>query len=326
MRLLLSAVLVMAAAGTAGAGLAGPAAAEPGAASCSWSMRVLPTLPGAAVSFIRGTDGDRTFVGQSGDRPVLWRDGRLLALGGSGRPAAVNRRGEAVGTDVSDGHAALWRGTTQLGLAEPAGFTLSMATAINDAGLIVGSGSGPGSGGTVGLVWQAGRPDRVRVLDAPGGGDLFLTGVNRDGIIVGFEVANGNLVLSAVTGTPRSGLHPLAVPAGVTETSADAIAGQYIAGRAGGGSMVWHRGQPRLLPGTGTAIGVNSHGLVGGIDFATFGPVVWQDGIQVALPGVAPDALGSAPAVTESGAVGGSSGVPDQTGLVRYVPAVWTCR
>jgi hypothetical protein len=324
MRLLLSAVLVAAAVGTAGAGLAGPAAADAGAASCTWSMRALPGVPGAESSFIYGTDGDRTFAGQSGDRPVLWRDGRLVVLAGAGLPDDVNHRGEAVGTDASGEHAVLWRGTTQTRLAEPAGFTFSRATAINDAGLIVGSGSGPDSGGGVGLVWQASRPDRVRVVDPGADKALWLTDVDPNGVFVGTQETGSALVLSAVIGTLRSGVHPLPVPAGVADSQGEAIAGQYVVGPADAGAMSWHRGQPRVLSDTGSPRAVNSHGLAAGIDFATFGPVVWQDGIEVNLPGLVPDPLGYALAVTESGSVGGFSATND-TGGINYVAAVWTC-
>jgi uncharacterized membrane protein len=321
-----AAVAAAAVAGTVGvAGAATGSAAVP--VGCAWSVAALPEVAGAEFGEVRGSDGDRTFVGVSGDRPVRWRDGRLTVLGAAGVAEDVNRRGDAVGGAFSDGeHALLWRGGRQIRLAEPAGFTSSTATAINDAGLIVGYGSGPGEGGGRGLVWRANAPGRVRDL-GPGAGALFLRDVSEQGVIVGVEESAGSLQLHAVAGTLRSGLHRLPGTSQDTTTDATAIAGRYVVGADSSGPLRWDRGRPQPLPGGGYPLAVNSRGLAAGIDFAgNETAVLWQHGVRVELPGLTPDGSGGATAVTEHGQVAGAAIGTDQAGTGRSVPAVWTCR
>jgi uncharacterized membrane protein len=330
------ALLVAAAVGSVAPVLVGTAAADPGPSvaavasrACTWSAAALPQVPGAFSGYIRGTDGHRTFAGQSGDQPVLWRNGRLIVLGPSGWAEDVNRRGEAVGaTDPDVGHALLWRGTTRIPLAEPDGFTSSTATAINDAGLIVGYGSGPETGGAQGLVWRADAPDRVRVLPGPEAGSVFLADVNRQGVIVGTEIAGSSLRSSAVIGTLRSGLRPLPTTPGATESSAAAITGNYVVGTDSSGPVRWYRGRPERLPGGGNPQAVNVHGLAAGYHGPPEIAYVWQDGARVDLPGLVPGAFSGATAVTDGGQVAGFSSVGEQDELhgIRYEPTVWTCR
>jgi uncharacterized membrane protein len=327
------ALLVSAVVGSAVPVLVGTAAADPGpgaaaaaSAACTWSAAALPQLPGAFSGFVNGTDGHRTFAGQSGDRPVLWRNGRVVELGLSGSAQDVNRRGDAVGETAAFGHALLWRGTTQIALAEPEGFTSSTATAINDAGLIVGLGSGP-EGGAQGLVWRSDAPDRVRVLAGPGGGAVFLADVNREGMIVGTEISGTSLQSTAVIGTVRSGLHPLPGTPGATESSAAAIVGDYVVGTDSSGPVRWFRGRPEQLPGGGNPQAVNVHGLAAGYNGPPEIAYVWQHGARVDLPGLVPDGFDGATAVTDGGQVAGfsSDGEQDEQHGIRYEPTVWTC-
>ncbi|HEV7656586.1 MAG TPA: hypothetical protein VGP36_17880 [Mycobacteriales bacterium] len=306
----------------------GPGVAAAGSRACTWSAAALPQVPDAFSGYVRGTDGHRTFAGQSGDQPVLWRDGHLIVLGPSGAAEDVNRRGEAVGATADSGHALLWRGATQIPLAEPEGFASSTATAINDAGLIVGYGSGPETGGAQGLVWRADAPDQVRVLPGPGGGSVFLADVNRRGVIVGTEIAGSSLRSNAVIGTLRSGLRALPTTPGATESSAAAIAGNYVVGTDSSGPVRWYRDRPERLPGGGNPQAVNGHGLAAGYHGPPETAYVWQHSVRVDLPGLVPDALRGATAVGDGGQVAGFSSVGEEDELhgIRYEPTVWNCR
>jgi uncharacterized membrane protein len=328
------ALLVAAAVGSAVPALVGTAAADPGpgavtagSRACTWSVAALPQLSGAFSGFVHGTDGDRTFAGQSGDRPVLWRGGRVVELGPSGSAQDVNRRGEAVGaTDPDFGHALLWRGRTQITLAEPAGFTSSTAMAINDAGLIVGYGSGPDTGAQ-GLVWHSDAPGRVRVLTEPGGESVFLSDVNRRGVIVGTGVSLSTISSTALIGTVSAGLRRLPGRSGTTDSVAAAIAGDYVVGTDSSGPVRWLRGHPEQLPGGGNPQAVNIHGLVAGYNGPPETAYVWEHGIRVDLAGLVPDAFFGATAVTDGGQVAGFSSVGEQDEQhgIRYAPTVWTC-
>ena len=288
-------------------------------------MTTLPLTAGANFGEIRGSDGEHTFVGVSGDRPVRWRGDRLTVLGAAGAAEDVNRRGEAVGSAFSDGeHALLWLGTREVRLAEPVGFTSSAAAAINDAGLIVGYGSGP-DGAARGLVWRADTPSQVRDL-GPGDGALFLRDVNEHGVILGVEESSDTFDLHAVAGTVGSGLRRLPGTTPDTTTDATGIAGRYAVGSDSAGALRWFDGRPQTLPGGGYPLAVNSDGLAAGIDYATFTPVVWTGAARVDLPGLAPDRSGGATAVTDYGQVAGATTVIDQSGSGHSVPAVWTCR
>ena len=268
-----------------------------------------------------GTDGGGRFVGTSGDHALLWRNRHLTDLG-PGMAADVNRAGAVVGADsaaIGAGHAVLWRGhgTRAIRLAEPAGVTTSAAVGVTDSGLIVGTGDGPNVG--EGLVWSARTPHRVRTITSADG-YLFLTGVTNSGLIVGNDVHFGNLFTRAVAGTLRSGLHSLRTLSPGVESNATAAAGRYVAGTQVATPMLWVNRSPRLLPRAGAdPLAVNRYGLIGGIDFATFGPVVWRHGVMTALP--VPRGSGEVKAVTDRGILGGSVG--NGVGPVTWT---WTCR
>jgi hypothetical protein len=329
------ALLVAATVGSAVPVLAGTAAADPGPAAvaagsraCTWSAAALPQLPGAFSGVVYGTDGYRTFAGQSGDRPVLWRDGRVIELGPSGWARDVNRRGEAVGaTDPNFGHAVLWRGRTRITLAEPAGFTSSTAVAINDTGLIVGYGSGPDTVGAQGLVWRSHAPDHVRVLTGPAGGSVFLSDVNRRGVIVGTGLSASTIQSTALIGTVSAGLRPLPGRPGTTESGAAAIAGDYVVGTDSSGPVRWLHGHPEPLSGGGNPQAVNIHGLAAGYNGPPETAYVWRHGHRVDLAGLVPDGFNGATAVTDGGQIAGFSSLGEQNEQhgIRTAPTVWTC-
>src|SRR5712691_374829 len=123
--------VIGAAAGLLAAGLvaAGPAEAvgSAGRHLSGWTVQVLPVLAGPNhFGEVLGTDGRETFVGVASGGAAMWRDGRLIDLGFTGIPQAVNRHGDVVG--IGPGFAVLWRhGSAPVRLAVPAGATFSDA-------------------------------------------------------------------------------------------------------------------------------------------------------------------------------------------------------
>ncbi len=95
--------------------------------------------------------GRSTLAGNAVTHATLWRAGTIVDLGaldGTGSVAnGVNAAGQIVGTFSRSGakdHAVLWNGTTAVDLntvlaANPDGWELNTATAINDKGVIVGT-------------------------------------------------------------------------------------------------------------------------------------------------------------------------------------------
>jgi hypothetical protein len=321
----------------AGTAVADPGQARPGA--CGWTAGALPTPAGTTRSQVHATDGKGRFAGEVSDdgfrtRPALWRNGRYVELGApfgsDGATAAdVGRHGDVVGSGPDparggESRAFLWTGGRYVPLAEPAGVQSSAATGVSDAGTVVGWAAT--DSGTVGLVWSVRRPGTVTVVrsDRP----LRLSGITDRGVAfgsAGTETVDG----TAVTWTPRTGLRPLAVPAGVQESAVTGGAGRYFTGwwfspDAGSSqNTVWVAGRPRPLAGPDGATAVNAHGRLAGGAFGT--AYTWRSpsAQPVALPALGgPDANAGATAVTDDGRVAGWS----SDGTSRAVATVWTCR
>jgi probable HAF family extracellular repeat protein len=322
------------------AGVAGTAGAAPnptgaGNQACTWAAQVLPTVPtttGYAWGGVAGTDGDRTFAGNSNGHAVLWRDGRLIDLG-VGEAADVNGGGDAVGYQFDSSaysHAILFRAGTAIRLAEPANVHATRATGINEDGLIVGTGdiNGDTMGTSHALVWSASTPGRVTdlgTLDGDEANATSLVGVNEDGTLIGNVVNQNTLALTAVTGTVTGGLRvlPGSTPGASTVAS---IVGRYSVGAQynGGGNHAvrWRNGRAQLLPGDADAHGVNSQGTVVGqrADFST--GVVWTGvGDPVDLPIPAGDNSATATMITDHGTVGGEA----FTAASELQPVLWSC-
>jgi hypothetical protein len=321
-----------------GAALAAPAAGSAAAAgsvhgACGWTVQVLRGLPGQQSGMVMGTDDGHRWAGQSGRQAVVWRDGRVTAIGPDYSIASdVNRAGLAVGIQSgADGQAQgmLWGGPTPVALAVPPGLQISEVTGISDTGVIVGNASGfdptqPDGSREHGLIWSVRDPATVRDL-TPAGENLLLSGVTDDGVLVG-TLNRYPLVRSerAVIGTSRAGLQILPSTTPDAATIAYGGGGRYVVGNeydpvAGDfRPVIWTDGQgPRQLPGTGptAAVAVNRHRLVAGLTIDA--GWAWHNGQPEQLP--APDAPTYAITVNDAGQIGGHLGFPFQ-------PAVWTCR
>jgi probable HAF family extracellular repeat protein len=153
--------------------------------------------------------------------PFLWRDGTLSALpllgGNNGFATGVNNAGAAVGWAETALHdpscvppqqlqfeAVEWApGTNQPHVLPPlAGDSTSAATAINDAGEVVGiSGTCDVAVGAFSarhaVVWVNGRPIRLATLGGQGWNTPMA--ISNDGIIVGFADTPGDVVGGVLT-------------------------------------------------------------------------------------------------------------------------------
>jgi len=166
-------------------------------------MRNLGTLGGPdAAAWIVNNRGQVTGVSYTNDipnastgvptlDPFLWESGRMIDLGTlggtSGGPIALNNRGQVLGMSNLAGDQSadtfLWDNGTLTDLtAQSSGGTLWLATAINDAGQIVGGASFPGRDFDA-AVWQNGVLTDLGTLD----GDCysFADAINSRGQIVG---------------------------------------------------------------------------------------------------------------------------------------------
>jgi len=154
------------------------------------TMTNLGTLPGRTWAIVSGINARGQVVGTSGtisenarlnDRAFLWEHGRMTALPGLGgqesRASGINAAGEIVGnaqTRSGDWHGVVWRGgrVTDLGAMS--------ATAINSAGIVVGTAEG-------GAVF---RRNGVMILFRAEDPDFFPspTAINAAGVVVGVDV------------------------------------------------------------------------------------------------------------------------------------------
>jgi probable HAF family extracellular repeat protein len=116
-------------------------------------------------------------------RPFVWKQGRLANLRFDGYAAAVNDRGQVVGTSL---HGFLWEKGKLTDLGTLPGDAASYAIAINEHGQVAGSSGGQGVG-------QSGyRPDRAFLWEdghmkqvGPKGRESFAWAMNDNGQVIG---------------------------------------------------------------------------------------------------------------------------------------------
>ncbi len=228
-------------------------------------------------------------------------------------------------TVVAAEHAFLW--TAAAGMVDVGvlpGFVSSRANAVSAAGHVAGTMSTVADSLSHAFVRSPGTPGELRDLGGlPGGGNSEAFGVNSTGQVVGYAVT--------ITGARRAVLWrstgeivEIAGAASGLESVANGIndAGQVVGWVGSGGgtqAFAWtEAGGIRILPGTGTGIGtgmafaINQAGVVAGELSAR--PVVWNVAAASAtvLPILQGDISGSAHAISNGGAlVGSSSGCDD---------------
>jgi probable HAF family extracellular repeat protein len=237
----------------------------------------LGVLPGDNASRALGINGQGDIVGLSADttnfqaRAVAWTNGQIIDLGFPGCIAtAVNNRG-----DVLLGCGALLslrRGDVMVSIAPLPGYTGVRASAINDAGVVVGA-----------MVTSTGRSDAFRWEN----GQATVLSPSVDGRPSSATAINarGQIVLNVTTFPGAGGIEPALWDRGTAvplagewgRFSAQAwginARGEVVGSGADlvtlrGGAFVWSNGIFRFLtPSNGVALDINDRGVAVGRHF-----------------------------------------------------------
>jgi probable HAF family extracellular repeat protein len=265
----------------------------------------LGTVPGAIASVAHGNNNAGQVVGFSdifgGTLPVAteWSHGKVIDLGvlpGSAESQAngINDRRTVVG--VSDGNsfsrpvATEWRhgSVIDLGILPTPGFNSSTASAINNAGQVVGQSSCMSilCSGPIGLAteWSQGKIINLGGLAPPSQVDFLQS-----------SVANGINDIGQVVGSSTIGV----LNVGFTEIATEWSDGKVInlGGLPGSSDSV-----AQAINDAGQAVG---YSVVGGVDIAT----EWSGGSIIDLgPGVAE-------AINDAGQVVGLNGLGSNVGF-----------
>lgn len=118
-------------------------------------------------------------AGSSGNQAILWNGTSATDLG-YGAALAINSSGQVAG--ASGYQAVLWNGTTATYLDGLGGLG-SRATAINDAGLVVGYGWTVGNTATHATIWNGAT---ITDLGTLGGNSSVAYAINNAGQVVGY--------------------------------------------------------------------------------------------------------------------------------------------
>ncbi|MFC0505369.1 hypothetical protein [Micromonospora costi] len=263
-----------------------PATATAGTATRGCTISTLPYPVDAYRATADAIDPTGQFVAGSGlrvtdtgNQPLLliWARGALTTVESPivDTVADVNASGVVIGNGYGDGTGLPWRyrgGTVEPLPLPPSGG--AHATAINQAGDIVGSSQDPQTGESVALLWPAARPGTVEVLDAPV--DAVAEGINDDGTIVGTAGAFDQW--TTWLRRPGGTVQPLSVP-GARITVAVAAAGRWAVGHADLGGTSTTNVRWNLRTGSYTRLSadvpwledVNARGVAVGADRVTAG-------------------------------------------------------
>ncbi|MFY1675211.1 twin-arginine translocation signal domain-containing protein [Plantactinospora sp. WMMB334] len=307
-----------------------PAPAGPAAPGGACTMRTLPVPADTYRSDVTAMDPSGRFVlgsaivRQATDtHPVLlWDRGRLTSFdppvpGGS--PVDVNRHGVAVGNGPRDVLSPPWRYRAGRGellpVLDPADDTTVVA--VNSGGDIVGMGLTP-TNRRYGLLWPAGRPGTVRVIDTPSPYST-ITGLTDDGTVVG---RTDGIETTSWLRTPAGVLRPLTGPDGEAWVTVRAASGRWAVGQGlqGGANagLRWNLRTGRytvLDPQLGyDQTDVNGRGTVLG------GSLIQRGDTVLTLPSPAPDHVVGGRAIADNGTVAGfhNPRVPDGVRAVLW--------
>ncbi len=226
-------------------------------------------------------------AGRRGAQAVTWSPTRVLRLprgATSARAVDVNANGVAAGWTndaIGDTDAMRWDGTRPTSLvAGPGAPSISLATAVNDAGTIVGRGDFGTAPFRRALRWQGTTRSTLRTL---GGGSDAATGISESGLVTGGSLSPADSKFHAVlwqgntiTDLGLFGTHPTS---GYGVNDCGTVVGDSVVdvGQDIIDAVIWQNGSPAvalesLLPaGHGwdlhTAQAINNAGQVVGYGF-----------------------------------------------------------
>jgi uncharacterized membrane protein len=233
--------------------------------------------------------------------------------------------------DEGEGYLPLYcppNGTPQvLPMPPGAGPWGAQATAVNDAGVVVGFFS-PNANSTpnIGCIWW---PDgTITVIPPlPGQSSSKASGINDSNVVAGRSGGQVYLWNGGFTAT-------FSAPGGATRAISNAghvVGTMTVAGKLR--ACRWHEGTLTVLQPHGThlesgAFDVNDAGVVAGYSQTYLGsagypttPTIWIDGTPVALPLPAGYVVGVAWAINDSGLIVGNVGVSTTRGA--SIPVLW---
>ncbi|GAA3453446.1 hypothetical protein [Dactylosporangium matsuzakiense] len=272
---------------------------------------------GAAVAVLAVAVAPASAAAAAGS---AWKAADLGSLTGGccSSAAGINDRGDVVGesstgTVWDPSHAVLWRHGRVIDLGAPGGGN-SYATAINDAGVVVGHSDGLGA-----TRWFNGRATALGTL---GGGYTIATAVNNRGEIVGFSEVPGGMQHAFLW---RAGImSDLGAPSGgYTRALGINDVGQVVGESSSDGMnsvpVLWDRGVMRVLDSrSGRALDVNNHGdVVGQYSAGFLEAFLWQHGRITIL------ALPAEPAPTPTFIVSAINDRGQVAGAGRAHAAIW---
>lgn len=315
--------------------LAQPAEAALG----TWRVELLPSPAGypGATGWVRGTDSHGGFAGNlvlGGESQVVTWSGTQVTVhplpDGLRSPGVADEN--SAGTVLGDAADAsfqrqaflLENGKFRL-LPHPADRPNVSAAALNERGDVVANAPGTNGEGPAVLLWRA--EDREHPVVITGLPYLSASDVDDDGSVLVDSFPDALLwrggEFTRLTPPPDAGwVHGAAVRTGQ-------VVGNFATpDQTRGGGVQWRTPEdPVVLPGSGTAFGINRYGLVvgyGGVSTGQFSPLqVWL-GTKAngTLPLPAGFAAGWAKAVGDDGVVAGTVATGEPTTNPGR-PAVW---
>lgn len=271
-----------------------------------YSLTDLGPLPGWSQSYAYDINNAGKVVGYSTNgnsfrSATVWNNGTTTDLGAlvgatyNTQASAINNSGQIVGGfgtlgtgggpgANSNQQGVLWSGGTATILSPLSGFNSSFATAINNAGTVVGESYTYGTNDVVATFWTNGTPNALAMV--PGATMSRAYGINNSGTVVGLNNNVGAVIwdngVPTALGTLPGSAGSLAI--GINDAG-KVIGDTYILADNAWQATIWENG-------VATQLGVLP-GQIGAVTpMASTMPVSWSD--TAAISGTAMPCSGMA--------------------------------
>ncbi len=248
-----------------------------------YSLTDLGPLPGGSLSYAFGINNAGQVVGLStfsnSLSATVWNNGTPTDLGASVGTAYNSQAGL---NSQNNQQGVLWSGGTVAVLSPLSGSSMSFATAINNAGTVVGE-SYNGNNGQVATVWTNGTPTALTML--PGAIYSRAYGINNFGTVVGLNNNVGAVIwnngVPTALGDLLGSISSLAT--GINDAG-KVIGESYILADNAWQATIWEGGTPTQLGvlsgqiGGSHAYGINAAGDIVGMSGDQIATAVLWDG------------------------------------------------